>query len=115
MMAWLFVSASMISFSPADWPAHGRAPLHPPSETLNWGRQVGAWLSYELFSMLGIGAWILLAAAALHLLLAARRIRVTHTAVRAIGVLMLALALSALHALFLPAATSFPEGSGGLV
>ncbi len=115
LMIWLFISASMISFSPGDWPSHGISPVNGPSETANWGRQVGAWISYELFSMLGIGAWIVLGGAAVQLGFSARRIRITHPAVRAVGILMVALALSAFHALFLPTATSFPEGAGGLV
>jgi len=79
--------------------------------------------------MLGSGAWVLLALAALALVLTAvrpARLTTDHRgeqtttppvpdlSIRAVGALALALAVSGAHALLAPMWTSAPEGAGGL-
>lgn len=112
---WLFVLISMISFDPADPPGKAVAPVRALPEIENWGRQVGAYVSHELFAMLGSGAWILLVAAGGWLVRVGFFEPVRQVVIKGMGVLMVALAFSGFHALLLPAWSSMPEGGGGLV
>ena len=110
---WLFVAAALVSSNAGDPPGHAVAPLNSP--VANWGGVVGAWISDRLFLLLGWGAWAMLAAFAVELGLLAAGKRRGQLAVRALGVLMIALAASGYHALFFPSFTSAPEGAGGLI
>ncbi len=113
LTAWAFVFASLASFDPADPPSAAVAPQN--AEAANWCGPVGAQLAYGLLRLLGIGVWLLVAGAGLALGLAAAGRAVNHLPLRACGLAMLALAVSAFHALFWPEATWAPEGAGGLV
>src|SRR5690606_37120746 len=75
----------------------------------------GAWLSDRLFLLLGWGAWAMLAAFAVELGLLAAGKRRGQLPVRALGVLMIALAASGFHALLFPSFSGAPEGAGGLL
>src|SRR5690606_9151219 len=110
---WLFVAASLLSHDPGDPPGHAVAPLNSP--VANWGGVVGAWLSDRLFLLLGWGAWAMLAAFAVELGLLAAGKRRGQLPVRALGVLMIALAASGFHALLFPSFSGAPEGAGGLL
>lgn len=110
---WLFVAAALLSFDPADPPGHAAAPLNSP--VANWGGVVGAWIADRMLLLLGWGAWALLIAFAIELGLLAAGKRRGQLPVRALGVLMIALAASGFHALLFPAFSSAPEGAGGLL
>jgi S-DNA-T family DNA segregation ATPase FtsK/SpoIIIE len=110
---WLFVAAALLSFDPADPPGHAAAPLNSP--VANWGGVVGAWIADRMLLLLGWGAWALLVAFAIELVLLAAGKRRGQLPVRALGVLMIALAASGFHALLFPAFSSAPEGAGGLL
>ncbi|MGP1310455.1 MAG: DNA translocase FtsK 4TM domain-containing protein, partial [Phycisphaerales bacterium] len=110
---WLFVAASLLSHDPADAPGHAVAPLNETAA--NWGGAFGAWLSHTLFLLLGWGAWALLAALAVELGLLAAGKRRGQLPIRALGVLMIALAVSGFHALLFPAFSRAPEGAGGVL
>jgi S-DNA-T family DNA segregation ATPase FtsK/SpoIIIE len=113
LAAWAAVFAALVSFDPADAPGHGVAPIN--AAITNWMGPAGAWIAYQTVTMIGSGIWILLVSAAAYLAGIAFRGTITHVAVRAIGVLMVALAFSGFHALFMPWLSRFPEGGGGLV
>lgn len=115
LFAWAAVTASVLSFDPADPPGHGMAPLHAGDGVSNWMGPAGAAIAYESSRMIGSGIWIVLVAAGVYLTFVAFRGGVTHVALRMIGVLMVAVAFSGFHALFLPRWSAFPEGGGGLL
>ena len=112
---WVFVFLSLASFDPADPPGKSVAPIHNLESIHNLGRQVGAIVSFHIFSMLGSGAWLLLITAAVYLGRVAFVGPVKQVVIRGLGVLMLALAWSGFHALLFPSWSSLPEGGGGLV
>ncbi|MFM9956795.1 MAG: DNA translocase FtsK [Phycisphaerales bacterium] len=113
--AWVFLVISMVSFDPADPPGTAAAPVRDIHQIQNWGRQVGAYLSHELFTVLGSGAWILALTIGGWLLQVAFRGPVRQVVIRGLGVLILAAAFSSFHALLLPTLSSMPQGGGGLV
>ncbi|MBL0927917.1 MAG: DNA translocase FtsK, partial [Phycisphaerales bacterium] len=123
VIAWFFVAACMVSHSPADPPtsavaiATGTVNGVPAAEVHihNWGRVAGAHLSHQIFALLGSGAWIVLVALGAYLAHVAWKGPVNQFAVRLLGIVMIALAFSGFHNLFLPGLTSQPEGAGGLV
>lgn len=115
LIVWGLLAAAMISYSPADPPGHAVAPLNSPDAIANWIGPVGAAASHHFFLLLGSGAWIILLSAGSYLLYVAFRGPIDHAVVRFLGVLMVALAFSSFHNLFLPGATAMPEGSGGLL
>ena len=111
--AWLFLGASMAGFDPADPPTHTTWPANSPVE--NWCGPVGAAISYQIFRLLGAGAWILLLSTGVILGMSAFGRRVGHPGVRLVGLLMLACAISGLQHLLAPRSGSFPDLAGGLV
>jgi DNA segregation ATPase FtsK/SpoIIIE, S-DNA-T family len=115
LAAWCALLAAMLSFDPADAPGHGVAPIRSGGAVLNWMGPAGAWVAYQTVTMIGSGVWILMISAGAYLAAIAFRGTVTHVAVRALGVLMVALAYSGFHALFMPWFSGLPEGGGGLV
>ncbi len=112
---WAILLAAMLSYSPADAPGHAAAPIRSGSAVENWIGPVGAAASYHIFLMLGSGAWVLLLAVGAQLFVGLRDGRVNQAALRGAGIVMLALSLSAFHALLLPTWSSAPQGAGGLL
>jgi S-DNA-T family DNA segregation ATPase FtsK/SpoIIIE len=98
--AWLFTAASLASFDSADWPSHVVA-VHN-AQTANACGIAGAVVAYSAYDALGAGAWVILAGAAILLGVLAAGRRVSHPLVRALGLLLTAVAVSSLHGLFLP-------------
>jgi len=113
--AFLFLLLSMVSFDAADPPGRAAAPARGLESIQNWGRQVGAYVSYEVFTMLGSGAWILVLTAGVALLHAAFKGPVKQVVIRGLGVMMVGLAFSGFHALVAPNWSNLPQGGGGLV
>jgi len=112
LTAWAFLVASLLSFDPADPPSAAIAPAN--TDVANWCGPFGAAVAYWVFRLLGVGVWLLVGGAGLALGLAAAGRVVTQLPLRALGLTMLALAVSAFHALFWPALSWAPEGGGGL-
>lgn len=121
--AWAFGLAAMVSHSPTDPPGHAAAyrvvsaPIGGAAARVyeNWCGPVGAFLSHHLFLLLGTGAWFLAAAGAFFLMVVARGERVGQPALRLIGCVLIAAAISGYHALLMPGLSASPEGAGGLV
>ena len=109
------VSASLLSFDPADPPGHAVAPLNAPGELSNWIGTFGAFIAHHTFLTLGSGVWFVLAAAAAALVFVAFRGPITQPTLRAVGVVIIAICASSIHALFAPSWTAMPQGAGGLV
>lgn len=114
-VVWVLIVTSLATYSPADPPSHSLAGTRSTGEVANLVGPVGAYVADALLVMLGPGAWIVTLSAGLYLALIAFRGPVSHVGVRAIGVILLALAFSALYALVAPWSSPRPEGSGGLV
>lgn len=119
-IAWVFLLCvvvftvlSLVSYDPADAPTHSVCP--PNEHAANWCGPAGAVAAYHLYNLFGAGIWLGLALSAVYLAATASGRQVTHPIVRAVGVLAMVLAVSAIQAIFFPAAGSFPEGGGGLL
>lgn len=115
MGVWLFLMISMVSFDAADPPGKAVAPVRGIHEIQNWGRQVGAYVSHELFTVLGSGAWILALAMGGWLFHVAFRGPVKQVVIRSLGLVIVAVAFSGFHALIAPTWSAMPQGGGGLV
>jgi S-DNA-T family DNA segregation ATPase FtsK/SpoIIIE len=125
LFAWLLVLVSLVSHAPADPPGHvvaGGEALAPTdagggagATVENWAGMFGAVVSHELFTMLGVGVWLLIAGVGVWLGVVAWRGPVSHPLVRFLGLVMAAMAVSGFHALLLPTLTPRPEGAGGLL
>ncbi|MDX1565689.1 MAG: DNA translocase FtsK 4TM domain-containing protein, partial [Phycisphaeraceae bacterium] len=110
--AWVFVFASLLSFDPADPPSHAVAPLNPSPSNLCG--LIGAYVAFKAYAMLGPGIWVLMIGIAAALSFAALGRKVDQPVLRTIGLVMMALAVSAFVRLILPEAGPMPEGSGGM-
>jgi len=115
LFLWAFLGACILSFDPADPPSHAVSPHNTGGSISNWLGPAGAWVAYQTVLMIGSGVWVIVVSAGAYLALIAFRGTVTHMAVRAVGIVMVALAFSGFHALLAPSLSSFPEGGGGLV
>jgi S-DNA-T family DNA segregation ATPase FtsK/SpoIIIE len=111
--AWLFTVACLIDYDPADWPSHAVAPHN--AEVTNCCGRAGAMLAYQLQFNLGPGVWVMLTAVGVYLGATAIGKHIDQLPLRAVGVVVLATAASGFVALEAPAASSMPEGSGGLL
>ncbi|MCA9292665.1 MAG: DNA translocase FtsK 4TM domain-containing protein [Phycisphaerales bacterium] len=118
MIAWVVAAAAAFSFDPADPPSHALAGAAADAARpiSNWIGQVGAFGSYHAFLMLGeAGAWTILLGVLVGMIHVAWRGPLTWPGVRAVGLVMIALAVSCFHALLFPNWTAMPEGAGGLL
>ena len=110
---WLYLAASLASFSGSDWPSHSVAvPADPPA---NLGGRVGAAISYGIYESIGYGFWIPMLCAGYALGIIAMGRRVPHPAVRAIGALLAMCAFGGLHALWFPTLGVISGAEAGLV
>ena len=110
---WTLLMLSVASFSPSDWPSHQAWP-HPPVSNV-CGR-VGALIAYHAHYAIGQGIYIVLLFAGICLLVVMRQKHISDLWLRAIGLLILAVAFSAALHLINPAVRGgLPEGSGGVL
>ena len=110
---WLYLAASLASFSGSDWPSHSVAvQADPPA---NLGGRVGAAISYGIYESIGYGFWIPMLCAGYALGVIATGRRVPHPAVRAIGALLAMCAFGGLHALWFPSLGVISGAEAGLV
>jgi S-DNA-T family DNA segregation ATPase FtsK/SpoIIIE len=110
---WVFVAASLVSFDPGDPPTHLVYP--PNSPVRNLCGPAGAWMAYHAFKLLGWGAWVVAGGVGLGAAAWFVGVRIRMAALRLIGVLMLATAVSGVQALLLPATGPLHNLAGGLV
>ncbi|RMD63579.1 MAG: hypothetical protein D6824_05120, partial [Planctomycetota bacterium] len=110
---WALLTAALLSFDPLDPPTHAAAVAHPTPH--NWAGGVGAVVAHWLIVTLGPGVWIFDAAWLAALVHTLRGRRLEQPLLTLTGLAMLAIALSAFVAIFLPGASALPEGAGGLL
>ncbi len=122
---WLLMAAALISYDPADWPGHQVAPL--ATQPHNWVGKIGALFAHKVYTMFGPGVWIAMTGALAWLAATAMGRKVSQLALRAIGIVVMAIATSALLSWTIPAQAPFdppgglfslldrPEGAGGLL
>ncbi len=114
---WLFLVVALASFATADWPSYAVAVHNEPPRNLCG--PVGALIAWWSYSVVGVGAWVILAGVAGYLGLTAAARRVGHPVVRATGLLLMALAVSSFHGMlaarFEAVAALVPAAPGGLV
>ncbi|MFO0827102.1 MAG: DNA translocase FtsK 4TM domain-containing protein [Phycisphaerales bacterium] len=111
--AWVSAFLSLASFSVADWPSHVVSVHNEPAANLI-GR-VGAVFAYWTYAVLGIGVWVPMLLAGVALVYSALGRPVQHWIVRGIGALIMMLALSCMHAQWLPSAGPLTGCNAGLL
>jgi S-DNA-T family DNA segregation ATPase FtsK/SpoIIIE len=110
---WLYLTASLLSFSAADWPSNAVAIQQDPPH--NWGGLVGAVTAFGLYQAFGIGIWVLLFCAGYALGVTATGRSVAHPIVRSVGAFIAMLAISVVHALWLPGFGPLGGAEAGLI
>lgn len=109
--AWCFVVAALLSYDAADAPS-GAVSVHN-APAANLGGAAGAFVAWGLLQGLGFGAWVLVAGWAVVIRTGITGRSADHPAVRALGVVIAAIAASGFHALVAPAAGSLTESPAG--
>jgi len=110
---WLYATASLVSFSSADWPSHTVAVQNFPPN--NWGGRVGAVTAYGLYEAFGLGIWVIVLCGGYALGVIASGRAISHPIVRLIGAFIAMLSVSSLHALWFPHAGPLAGAEAGLV
>src|SRR5687768_16870048 len=108
---WVFAALALWSFSVTDWPSHASFP-YPPAH--NWCGFIGAWTAYQLYAAVGQGAWAILAATGLLVLLRLLDYKVRDLWLRAAGLALLTVAVAAVFAELGWNLAGMPEGDGGV-
>lgn len=111
--AWLFLFTAFATFDLADWPSNLVAVHNVPAA--NWCGPAGAAIAWNGLMVFGVAVWVMLAAAGAYLGVTATGRRMTHPVVRAVGVLLAALALASIHALWFPNVGSIVAAKAGLL
>jgi S-DNA-T family DNA segregation ATPase FtsK/SpoIIIE len=96
-----------------DPPSHVVAVHNAPVQNLCG--TVGAWIAYWTYHVLGFGVWVLIAGVATWVTLVFRGVVITHTSVRALGLLIMALSVSCFHELLFPDLGSLAGAKAGLI
>jgi DNA segregation ATPase FtsK/SpoIIIE, S-DNA-T family len=109
----LFVAVALLSFNAGDAPSHVVAVHNDP--VANWCGIVGAWIAFWTYHVLGFGVWVLLVGIGAWVTLVFRGVEITHTAIRALGFLIMAISISCLHELFFPEFGTLAGAKAGLL
>ena len=109
----LFLAIALLSFNVADAPSHVVAVHNDPAS--NFCGTVGAWIAYWTYHILGFGVWVLIIGVCSWVTLVFRGIKITQTAVRTLGLLIMAISVSCFHELFLPEVGSLAGAKAGLI
>lgn len=109
----LFVAVALLSFNIGDPPSHVVAVHNDPVS--NWCGIVGAWIAYWTYHVLGFGVWVLIIGVGAWVTLVFRGVEFTHTSVRALGLLIMAISVSCFHELFIPSVGSLAGAKAGLI
>ena len=110
---WCFMVLSLATFSSIDPPSHTVSAWS--SDVANLGGRVGAWMSYWSLYLIGWGAWLIVVGVGAWFVLAMLGRRVGQVPLRALGLVVAAAGLSALHAALLPSIGAFGGAPGGLL
>lgn len=110
---WLFLAVALVSFDSADPPSHVVAVHNEPVSNLCG--MAGAVLAYWSYYVLGIGSWVMLAGVAGYLGVTFTGRTVSHPVVRAFGLLLVAVTVSAAHGLLLPTVGPLSGAHAGLI
>jgi S-DNA-T family DNA segregation ATPase FtsK/SpoIIIE len=111
--AWVFLVVSALSFDSADPPSPLVSPANNP--VMNWCGRAGAAAAYYGYEMFGLGLWVLIALAGVHVAVTGLGFRVGHVAVRTLGAAVMTGAAAGMQALLLPGTGPLPGLAGGLV
>ena len=109
----LFVAVALISFNSSDPPSHIVAVHNDPVS--NFCGIIGAWIAIWTYHVLGFGVWVLIIGVGAWVTLVFRGVEFTHTAVRALGLLIMAIAVSCFHELLFPSVGSLAGAKAGLI
>ena len=109
----LFVAISLLSFNIGDSPSHVVAVHNDPISNLCG--VVGAWIAYWTYHVLGFGVWVLILGVGTWVTLVFRGFEFSHTSVRALGLLILAIAVSCFHELLFSEVGSLAGAKAGLI
>ena len=109
----LFIAIALLSFNAADAPSHIVAVHNDPISNLCGA--VGAWIAFWTYHTLGFGVWVMIISTGTWVTLVFRDHEITHTAIRALGVLIMAIAVSCFHELLLPEFGSLAGAKAGLI
>jgi S-DNA-T family DNA segregation ATPase FtsK/SpoIIIE len=109
----LFVAVALLSFNVGDSPSHVVAVHSDPVS--NWCGVVGAWIAYWTYHILGFGVWILIVGIGAWVTLVFRGVEFTHTSVRTLGLLIMAIAVSCFHELLFPNLGTLAGAKAGLI
>jgi S-DNA-T family DNA segregation ATPase FtsK/SpoIIIE len=111
--AWVFLMLAVASFHADDWPSHQ---VYPYPATQNLCGSVGAVVAYYSFLALGQGVFPILFFSGVCLALVMFRNQIGDLWIRALGLLLLTIAFSAIvHNVRPGSSGAFPEGHGGIV
>ncbi|HEX4796729.1 MAG TPA: DNA translocase FtsK 4TM domain-containing protein [Humisphaera sp.] len=111
--SWCFLLLSFMGFSPTDWPSHAIDP-YPPVH--NFCGSAGAFIAYWSFYAIGQGVFPVLFFLGAFLAVILFKGEVSDTWMRAVGLVLLAVAFAAaVHHLRPGEYTGFPEGQGGII
>jgi S-DNA-T family DNA segregation ATPase FtsK/SpoIIIE len=109
----LFVAVALLSFNVGDSPSHVVAVHNNPIS--NWCGIVGAWIAFWTYHILGFGVWVLIVGVGAWVTLVFRGVEFTHTSVRALGLLIMAIAVSCFHELLFPNLGTLAGAKAGLI
>ncbi len=109
----LFVAVALLSFNSSDPPSHIVAIHNDP--IANWCGIIGAWIAFWTYHVLGFGVWVLIVGVGAWVTLVFRGVELSHTAVRALGLLIMAIAVSCFHELLFPTVGSLAGAKAGLI
>jgi DNA segregation ATPase FtsK/SpoIIIE, S-DNA-T family len=113
LAGWVFVAAALLGYTPADPPGHA---VWPMNETIaNWCGPVGAWIAHHMFTLLGVGAWVLLLGVGIAAIVRVSGRTLTQPMFRGLGLLILTVSVSGMQALFFRNSSVLPEGGGGIL
>ncbi len=117
MGAWLLIAASLVSYHPADPPAHDVAIHNQPVK--NWIGRAGAIIAYQSYRLIGPGVWLAMLGVASWLVLLAVGRRLNQVVLRGLGLVLMTVAASAMIGLCAPTVITGTEPgmpvSGGLL
>ena len=109
----LFVAISLLSFNIGDSPSHVVAVHNDPISNLCG--VVGAWIAYWTYHVLGFGVWVLILGVGTWVTLVFRGFEFSHASVRALGLLIMAIAVSCFHELLFSEVGSLAGAKAGLI
>lgn len=112
-LVWVFVAIALATYSRNDWPtAHVAG---PERQTHNLCGLAGAAVAHAMYSVVGFGAWVIMALGATGLVLTAMGRTITHLPVRAIGALLLAAVIACFQGLLFTWTGPVPNLPGGVI